>query len=77
MHRRWFSGLVERVKISELNRQLEHWRTDAKKAHGYTDAQLAKLIGYSESALAHKASEGTLYRMPFYKAMRLKELANK
>lgn len=60
------------MRISELSRQLERWRHDAKGRHGLTDRELAKLLGCSPSRLTH----GNLYRMPFYQAMRLKELAD-
>lgn len=60
------------MKISEASRQMERWRFEAKKAHCLNDNELAKLLGCSASRLTH----GNLYRMPFYQAMRLKELAN-
>lgn len=60
------------MKMTEANRQLLMWRHLAKEAHGYTDADLAKKLGCSQSVLSHKK---TLYRLPFYQAMKLKELA--
>lgn len=60
------------MRIAEMSRQLERWRYEAKKAHCLNDRELAKLLGCSPSRLTH----GELYRMPFYQAMRLKELAN-
>ena len=53
------------MRISELSRQLERWRHDAKGRHGLTDRELAKLLGCSPSRLTH----GNLHRMPFYQAM--------
>jgi len=61
------------MKMAEANMQLLLWRFKAKEKHGYTDAELAKKIGCSASTLSHKQK---LYMMPFYQAMRLKELAN-
>lgn len=66
-------GMVARVTIAAYNRQIRIWRDDAKARHGYTQKELAKKIGCSESVLSHKS---TLYSMPFYQVMRLKELAN-
>lgn len=63
------------MKIAELNRRIERMRHDAKRIHGYTDAELAKLIGCSASTLTHRASDGTLYRLPAYQVERLKELS--
>lgn len=59
--------------ISSLNRQIARWRFDAKQIHGYTDAELAKKMGCSVSALTHKSQ---YYRMPVYQVERLKDLAN-
>lgn len=58
--------------IDKANRQIDRWRTDAKRAHGYTDAQLAKRLGCSASTLTHR---NNFYLLPYYQAMRLKELA--
>lgn len=60
------------MKISEARKQLLLWRHQAKENHGYTDEDLAKRIGCSPSTLTHK---DTLYKLPFYQAMKLKELA--
>lgn len=61
------------MKMTDANRQLLLWRHKAKEAHGYTDRDLAKKLGCSVSTLTHKQ---TLYMMPFYQAMKLKELAD-
>ena len=61
------------MTISEYNREIDRWRTEAKKAHGYTDKELAKRLMCSVSTLTHT---GQFYRLPYYKVMRLKELAN-
>jgi hypothetical protein len=66
--------MVEGVTMKK-NKHLEQlllWRYMAKTRHGYTDAELAKKLGRSPSYLSHKSN---LENMPYYLAMRLKELA--
>lgn len=60
------------MKMLDANRQIEKWRHDAKMIHKYSDVELAKKIGCSVSTLTH---QDRFYRMPFYHAMKLKELA--
>lgn len=60
-------------RISMANKQIALWRFMAKEKHGFTDAELAKRIGCSASVLTHKRE---YYRMPYYQAKKLEELAN-
>lgn len=60
------------MTIAEFNNQVRRYRDDAKAAHDYTNAELAKKVYTSESALSHK---DTLYRLPYHVVMRMKELA--
>lgn len=58
--------------MNKHTEQLMLWRYQAKKKHGYNDAELAKKLGRSPSYLTHKEN---FENMPYYLAMRLKELA--
>jgi len=60
------------MKRADANRQIRQWRDDAREK--YSISEIAKKVGCSESVLTHKA---TLYRLPFYQAMKLKELSEK
>lgn len=60
------------MNIAEYNRQVRRWRDEAKAKHGYTNEELAKAAFTNASALTHKR---TLYRLPFYVVMRIKELS--
>lgn len=61
------------MTIAEYNRQVRRWRDEAKARHGYTNAELAKVVFSSESAITHKKS---LYRLPYYVVAKMKELAD-
>lgn len=60
------------MTIAEYNRQVRQWRDEAKARHGYTNAELAKAVFSSESAITHKK---TLYRLPYYVVAGMRELA--
>lgn len=60
------------MTIADYNRQVRQWRDEAKAVHGYTNRELAKAAFTTESAITHKR---TLYRLPFFVVMRIKELS--
>ena len=60
------------MTIAEYNNQVRRWRDEAKAAHGYTNKELAKAAFTTESAITHKR---TLYRLPFFVVMKIKELS--
>lgn len=66
--------MVASVTIAEFNREVRRLRDDAKNATGFTQAELAKRVGTSASALSHK---GDLYKLPYYIVRRMEELARK
>lgn len=60
------------MTIKEANRQIQRWRQDAKEIHGYTDAELAKVLGCEPGVLTHKSK---FYAMRALWVLKLKELA--
>lgn len=64
--------MVASVTIAEYNREVRRLRDDAKERTGFTQAELAKRVGTSPSALSHKDE---LYRLPYYVVRRMEELA--